>query len=134
SMYRTYAIIFGIATVTGLIDVACYFFVAHRRPKIVLHRKSVLAESVKRLKDLPFRRLCGVYLLWNVANLIMQPTMFYFFKNYVGMGPFNVSRCRGVSLVGFAVSSLYWGHVSNREGHRRGLLTCLIIQNACTLF
>ena len=131
---KVYAIILGISALAGLLDVASYFFVAHRRPWLVLQRKSLLAESMKRLRDIPFRRLCGVYLLWNAANLIMAPTVYYFMREQVRMGPYSISLCLTISLVGYSLASLYWGNFSSREGHRRGLIACLIIQNACTLF
>ncbi|HLX62496.1 MAG TPA: MFS transporter [Planctomycetota bacterium] len=129
-----YAIIFGIAALTGVIDVACYAFVEHRSPALVTARRSILKESLKRLKDLPFRRLCGVYLLWNAANLIMAPTIYYFMREYVQMGPWDISLCMTISMVAYALSSLYWGNFGNREGHRRAVIACLIIQNVCTFF
>jgi hypothetical protein len=79
--------------------------------EIVLHRKHSCRVR-ERLKDVP--QIVRCVPLWNIANLSCSRRCSTF-QNYVGMGPFNVSLCRGISLVGFAVSSLYWGNFSNRE-------------------
>ena len=130
-----YAIIFGLATLAGVFDVASYFAVEHREPKRVVARHSVFAESLKRLKGSAFQKLCGIYLFWLASNCIMAPTVFYFLSEYVQMGPYSISLCMTISiLIGFALLSPFWGRFANAEGHRRAVIGCLICQNACTFF
>ena len=131
---RGYAIIFGLASLAGLLDIATYFFVAHREPTPVQNRHSILVESLKRMKDSSFRKLCGIYACWLAANCIMAPTVYYFFRDHVQMGPYSISQCMTISMAGFAISSFFWGRFAHREGHRRAVLGCLILQNSSTLF
>ncbi|MEI6235368.1 MAG: MFS transporter [Planctomycetota bacterium] len=132
---RGYAIIFGIASIAGLIDVASYFWVEHREPVRVKARESVLSESLKRLKGSSFQKLCGVYLFWLASNCIMAPTVYYFLRDHVQMGPYSISLCMTISiLIGFAILSPFWGRFSNYEGHRRAVIASLILQNVCTVF
>ncbi len=64
----------------------------------------------------------------------MAPTVYYFLREHVQMGPYSNSQCMTISMVGFAISSLFWGRFANREGHRRAVVACLILQNSCTFF
>ncbi len=130
---NAYALIFALATVAGLLDVSSYFFVAHREPKLHPSRRSILAESLKRLKDSPFRKLCGIYLTWLAANCLMGTTVFYFLTEHVGMDVYQLSQCMTISFAGFAISSLFWGRFASQEGHRRAVIACLILQNSCTI-
>lgn len=130
-----YAMIFGLATLTGIFDVITYYWVDHREPKRVIVRHSILRESLKRLKGSAFQKLCGIYLFWLASNCIMAPTVYYFLRDHVQMGPYSISLCMTISiLIGFALLSPLWGHFAHNEGHRRAVIACLLIQNSCTLF
>jgi MFS family permease len=131
---KGYALVFGVVTLFGVLDVALFFFVAHRPPRLHAERQSILAESIKRLKEVPYRRLCAVYLLWSAANCIMTPTVYYIMRDHVVMGVAEISLVMTISQIGYTLFSLYWGRFAEREGHRRGLLACLVLQNACTIF
>lgn len=122
-----YAIIFGCATVFGLIDAAMFLWVEHRRPVLKPSRHNVFTEFAHRLQEKPFRTLCGVYLIWSVSNCIMGPTCFYFMRDRVGMGVEAISIAESISLLSFTMYSVLWGKFSDYHGHRGPLIFCLLV-------
>lgn len=124
---RGYTIIFGCATLFGIIDAAMFYWVAHRQPVLRPSKHNVFTEFGNRLKEKPFRTLCGVYLLWNVSNCFMGPTCFYFMRDQVGMGVEAISIAEAVSLLAFTMYSVLWGKFSDYHGHRGPLIFCLLV-------
>jgi Na+/melibiose symporter-like transporter len=122
-----YAIIFGCATLFGLGDAVMFHWVEHRQPPLRPQKLNLFKEFGNRLKEKPFRTLCGVYLLWSVSNCIMGPTCFYFMRDHVGMGVEAISIAESISLLAFTMYSVLWGKFSDYHGHRGPLIFCLLV-------
>lgn len=127
-MMTAYAIVFIITAILGIIDALLFIFVAHRPPRRLPSKSNVSQKLFSTLKEVPLRRLCEVYLLWNIANCFMGPTLFYFMRDHLSMGVQDISLVETVSLLGYTAFSLLWGLFSDRHGHRGPLIICLIVQ------
>ena len=125
--FTGYAILFGAATIVGVIDALLFLFVEHRRPKKRAVPLNVASEFLRRIKEEPFRRLCMVYLLWGISNCINGPTFFFLMRDQVHMNVSGIALVDTLSLVAFTAFSLIWGKFSDRHGQRGSLILCLLM-------
>jgi Na+/melibiose symporter-like transporter len=132
--WNGYAAIFICAAVIGIVDPLIFFAVHHRRPKMRPITTNIFVDFTSDLRQAPFRRLCGVYLLWSVSNCIMGPTCYYFMRDEVGMGVASFAVVEAIALAGFTAFSFLWGRLSDHHGHRGPLVLCLLLQTFCPIF
>lgn len=129
-----YATVFTCAAVIGIVDPLLFYAVEHRRPKLRADRDNVFVQFAQRLKDIPFRRLCSVYLLWSVSNCLMGPTCYFFMRDQIAMGVTSFSVVEAIALASLTIFSFLWGLHSDRHGHRGPLVLCLLVQGGCPIF
>ncbi|HYG77193.1 MAG TPA: MFS transporter [Planctomycetota bacterium] len=128
--WNGYAMIFCVATVLGVADALTFIWVEHRDPQLRTSKSHVLAEFVQRLREVPFRRLCGVYILWSISNCFINPTTYFFMRDRVQMGVTSIAVVTAISVAALTVFSLFWGKYSDRHGHRGPLIVCLLLHAA----
>jgi len=129
-----YAAIFICAAVIGIVDPLLFYGVVHRRPKLRHNRDNVFVQFAQRLKEVPLRRLCSVYVLWSVANCVIGPNCYYFARDQIGMGVASFSVVEALALVSLTAFSFLWGLYADHHGHRGPLVLCLLMQAACPIF
>ncbi len=132
--WNGFAIIFGAATLFGVIDAMMFIGVFHRRPVIRSGSRGVVTELAERFKSPPFRLLCCVYVLWSSSTCIMNPTCYYFMRDQVSMGVTSISIASAISLTSLTVFSLLWGKISDHHGHRGPLILCFLLHGLCPIF
>lgn len=132
--WNGYAIIFCATTVLGVIDAMMFIGVVHRRPVLRRGGPGILSEFAQRLNQAPFRRLCGIYILWSISNCIMNPTCYYFMRDHVAMGVTSISIANAIALASLTMFSLFWGKYSDHHGHRGPLILCLLLHAFCPVF
>jgi len=125
--WNGYAIIFCASTVLGLADAIMFIWVAHRPPAVRTAQSHILVEFVNKLRQEPFRRLCGVYILWSISNCFINPTTYFFMRDRVAMGVSSIATVTAISVGALTAFSVFWGKYADRHGYRGPLIVCLIV-------
>jgi len=125
---EAFALIFGCTVVIGLIDALFFIRVEHRRPEASTEAPRMFHEFMARLREAPFRQLCGVYILWSISNAILGPTAYYYMRDTIHLGAAGISNVEAFGLVWLTIFSLFWGRYVDRHGYRAPLIACLLLQ------
>jgi len=131
---KAFAIVFGCTVVIGLIDAMFFIRVEHRKPEASLEKPHIFREFMARLSEAPFRKLCGVYILWSISNAILGPTAYYFLRDTIHLGVGGISAVEAFGLVWLTIFSLLWGRYVDKHGYRAPLIACLLLQAVGPIF